>query len=226
MTYAAQYFHAFSHLDKVETAGRRVERFAEVSLSVWEMRHSYEGRMSTVYPYSYGANIQLLDNIEKVRTQWAAAKFDGTYSDAKKQSEEFNNYKRTEKRKYYAEKTDLESLLGNIQTKVKTYALRAYSPPRGLQLSDLDSAWRTLTKSEGQHSKIINGKIGAYGAACNSLIIGLRKVYGGRLQRRQMNSPFFWTQSLCRLPSLKVRWRTSMTKSAKSRMDFRQFKPF
>src|SRR5271168_1431126 len=50
MTYVAQYFHAFSHLDKVETAGRRVERFAEVSLSVWEMRHSYEGRMRSVYP--------------------------------------------------------------------------------------------------------------------------------------------------------------------------------
>jgi len=48
MTYVAQYFHAFSHLDKVETAGRRVERFAEVSLSVWEMRHSYEARMKAV----------------------------------------------------------------------------------------------------------------------------------------------------------------------------------
>ena len=34
--------------DRVETAGRRVERFAEVSLSVWEMRHSYEDRMKVV----------------------------------------------------------------------------------------------------------------------------------------------------------------------------------
>jgi hypothetical protein len=48
MTYVAQYFHAFSHLDRVETAGRRVERFADVSLSVWEMRHSYEARMKAV----------------------------------------------------------------------------------------------------------------------------------------------------------------------------------
>ena len=59
MTYVAQYFHAFSHLggslnsqsdkiDRVETAGRRVERFAEVSLSVWEMRHSYEHKMKAV----------------------------------------------------------------------------------------------------------------------------------------------------------------------------------
>jgi len=51
MTYVAQYFHAFSHLDRVETAGRRVERFAEVSLSVWEMRHSYEDRMKAVFHF-------------------------------------------------------------------------------------------------------------------------------------------------------------------------------
>ena len=66
MTYVAQYFHAFSHLgsnvilqslqitDRVETAGRRVERFAEVSLSVWEMRHSYEDRMKAVTLLSLG----------------------------------------------------------------------------------------------------------------------------------------------------------------------------
>ena len=51
-------------------------------------------------------------------------------------------------------------LLGNIQTKVKTYGLRSYNPPRGLQLSDLDVAWRTLGKAEAQRSKTINAKIG------------------------------------------------------------------
>jgi len=95
-----------------------------------------------------------------MRAQWTAATFDGTYADAKHQSEQFNAYKRTEKRRFVAEKTDLESLLGNIQTKVKTYGLRVYNPPQGLQLSDLDAAWRTLGKAEAQHSKTINAKIG------------------------------------------------------------------
>ena len=80
--------------------------------------------------------------------------------DAKRQSEQFNNYKRGEKRRYVAEKTELESLLGNIQTKVKTYGLHCYTPPPGLHLSDLDIAWRTLGKSEAQRSKSINAKIG------------------------------------------------------------------
>ncbi|RUS25259.1 hypothetical protein BC938DRAFT_472411 [Jimgerdemannia flammicorona] len=45
MTYVAEYFHAFSALDKVETAGRRVAKFAEVMNSVWEMQHDYERRV-------------------------------------------------------------------------------------------------------------------------------------------------------------------------------------
>ena len=98
--------------------------------------------------------------MEQICGQWTAATFDGTYINAKRQSEEFNNYKRGEKRRYVAEKTDLESLLGNIQTKVKTYGLRTYTPPHGLRLSDLDVAWRTLKKAEAQRSKTINAKIG------------------------------------------------------------------
>jgi hypothetical protein len=91
---------------------------------------------------------------------WEKATYDGTYVDAKQQSAEFNEYKFKDKRRYIAEKSDLESLLGNIQTKVKTYGLRAYNPPSGFELSDLDVAWRTLGKAEAQRSKTINMKIG------------------------------------------------------------------
>src|ERR1700730_16725588 len=98
--------------------------------------------------------------MEQVRGQWDTATFDGTYVDAKHHSEQFNTYKRSEKRRFVAEKTDLEYLLGNIQTKVKTYGLRAYTPPSGLLLEDLDSAWRILGKAEAQRSKAINAKIG------------------------------------------------------------------
>lgn len=95
-------------------------------------------------------------------TEWSTSTFTGTYVDAKSQSESFNAYKRSEKRNYVAEKTDLEYLLGNIQTKVKTYGLRAYTPPRGLTLEDLDLAWRELGRAEAVRSKAINAKIGGY----------------------------------------------------------------
>lgn len=48
MTYVAQYFHAFSELGKVDTAGRRVAKFAEVMESVWSMENDYERRVKAV----------------------------------------------------------------------------------------------------------------------------------------------------------------------------------
>ena len=128
--------------------------------------------------------------MENIRGQWTAATFDGTYVDAKRQSEEFNNYKRGEKRRYVAEKTDLESLLGNIQTKVKTYGLRSYNPPNGLQLSDLDVAWRTLGKAEAQRSKTINAKIGGYSTEVCCLSLVSKKVFVVHLREKQMNSHY------------------------------------
>jgi|SRR5579859_2687555 hypothetical protein len=98
--------------------------------------------------------------MDRVCKSWNESTFDGTYTDAKSHSENFNTYKRQQKRTFVAEKTDLESLLGNIQTKVKTYGLREYTPPRGLRLEDLDSSWRVLGKAEAQRSKTINAKIG------------------------------------------------------------------
>jgi len=133
--------------------------------------------------------------MENIRAQWNAATFDGTYVDSKRQSGEFNNYKRGEKRGYVAEKTDLESLLGNIQTKVKTYGLRSYNPPNGLQLSDLDVAWRKLGRAEAQRSKTINAKIGGYTKTTASELMKVsKKVFVVHLRKKQMNSHYSSTQ--------------------------------
>ena len=48
MTYIAQYFHAFSAVDKMEVAGRRVGKFASALQSAWEMKNDYEERVRKV----------------------------------------------------------------------------------------------------------------------------------------------------------------------------------
>jgi len=148
MTYIAEYFHAFSAMDQHQTAGRRVERFAQMLLSAWEMKTDYEQRVA-----------ELLDCLMDVQNTWRASVFDGTYADAKRQSYEFAEYKKTEKRSWSAEKTDVESLFGNIQVKIKTYGLKPYWPPPGLELGDLETAWKELLAAEANRSKDINGKI-------------------------------------------------------------------
>jgi len=148
MTYIAYWFHAFSHMERVENAGRRVEKFVTNMSGAWEMQNNYERRMRA-----------LLAQIEEQKTAWENAKFDGTYQDAKEQNKQFTAYKLKEKRAWVAEKSDLTGLLGNIKTKLSTYRLNPYNPPEELRLETLDRSWTILVSAERSRSQIINNTI-------------------------------------------------------------------
>ncbi|KAI9837451.1 MAG: hypothetical protein M1819_007099 [Sarea resinae] len=148
MTYIAYWFHAFSQMERVENAGRRVEKFVQNMQGAWEMQNSFERRMR-----------ELLRQISEQGRHWEEAEFEGTYVDAKNQASEFSVYKRSQKRKWVAEKSELVGLLGNIKTKMSTYRLRAYEPPPELRLEVLDQAWGTLMKAERDRSQLINETI-------------------------------------------------------------------
>lgn len=148
MTYIAYWFHAFSAMEKVENAGRRVEKFVTNMQGAWEMESAYEKRMR-----------ELLRQIAVKRQEWSNSSFAGTYADAKSQATAFASYKRSQKRSWVGEKSDLATLLSNIRTKLSTYRLRTYEPPPDLRLEVLDAAWLGLTQEEHQRSKLINSTI-------------------------------------------------------------------
>ena len=151
MTYIAYWFHAFSQMERVENAGRRVEKFVTNMQGAWEMQNSFERRMK-----------ELLRQISEQRQIWREARFEGTYADAKSQLTLFTVYKRAQKRKWVAEKSDLAALLGNIKTKMSTYRLRPYEPPADMRLEVLDQDWDRLLKAERDRSQIINETIREY----------------------------------------------------------------
>ncbi|KAK7745619.1 alpha-actinin [Diatrype stigma] len=148
MTYIAYWFHAFSQMEKVENAGRRVEKFFNNMQGAWEMQSAYERRMAALLQ-------RMVEQIE----EWQQATFEGTYVDAKKQAGDFVAYKRGRKREWVAEKSELATLLGNIKTKLGTYRLRAYEPPPELSLENLDREWAKLTKAEMTRGQLINETI-------------------------------------------------------------------
>ena len=57
------------------------------------------------------------------------------------------------------ERQDLATLFGNVQTKLKTYGLRDYVPPKGLSLADLEKKWLELLEAEKDRSRGINAQI-------------------------------------------------------------------
>ncbi|KAI9729949.1 MAG: hypothetical protein M1834_006146 [Cirrosporium novae-zelandiae] len=148
MTYIAYWFHAFSQMERVENAGRRVEKFVSSMQGAWEMQNNFEKRMK-----------ELLRQIAAQRKAWDEAEFKGTYSDAKEQAAKFSAYRRHEKRKWVAEKADLAALLGNVKTKLNTYRLRPYEPPPELSLETLDQVWADLMAAERNRSQVINETI-------------------------------------------------------------------
>ncbi|AEO57515.1 hypothetical protein MYCTH_2303748 [Thermothelomyces thermophilus ATCC 42464] len=148
MTYIAYWFHAFSQMEKVENAGRRVEKFVNNMRGAWDMQSAYERRMAA-----------LLKAIREQMLSWQQAKFEGTYADAKAQAADFAAYKKGRKREWVAEKSELATLLGNIKTKLGTYRLRPYEPPAELRLEVLDQEWANLTKAEMARGQLINETI-------------------------------------------------------------------
>ncbi|GLI80795.1 alpha-actinin [Penicillium ochrochloron] len=148
MTYIAYWFHAFSQLERVENAGRRVEKFVNNMHGAWDMQSGYERRMR-----------ELLRLIRSQRETWQNSSFEGTYKDVKEQAHQFALYKRNEKRQWVAEKSDLAALLGNIKTKLGTYRLRSYDPPQELSTETCDQEWEQLTRDEHQRSQLINETI-------------------------------------------------------------------
>jgi hypothetical protein len=128
--------------DQAETVSRRIEKFADLMQSIWVSRNDYERRVRAVSDKvstkSMGESVtvsQLLAALKETQEKWASVKFTGTYADVKEHAANFATYKQTTKRAWVTEKQDLATLLGNVQTKLKTYKLRPYVPPPGLALS-------------------------------------------------------------------------------------------
>lgn len=66
MTYIAYWFHAFSQMERVENAGRRVEKFVTNMQGAWGMQNSFEQRMR-----------HLLAEIRAQMQEWENAKLLG-----------------------------------------------------------------------------------------------------------------------------------------------------
>jgi len=148
MTYIAQYFHAFSSMDKTEVEARRVANFVENLKSIWTSMNDYERRVT-----------ELMGEIRETIATRLTSPLPSTYPLIKELAADFQKYKQTIKRDWVAQKNEVAGLLGNIVTKLRTYNLRTYVPPDGLKLTDLETFWKELLVTEAKRSRSINASI-------------------------------------------------------------------
>ena len=76
----------------------------------------------------------LLDSLDTIQTSWSRAIQPTHYPDAIGHLAQFAEYKKTSKRGFVRERQELAALYSNIQTKLRTYALRPWEPREGLRL--------------------------------------------------------------------------------------------
>lgn len=71
---------------------------------------------------------QLLSNIDFTIANWSLSPSSDSYASLVSFRAEIDSYRSTHKPEWNSERMDLEDLLLNIQTKLKTYGLRSYDP--------------------------------------------------------------------------------------------------
>jgi hypothetical protein len=101
----------------------------------------------------------LLASMDATRRGWQVGAPPTTYPEAIAHLAAFADYKKTTKRTWVRERQELAALYSNIQTKLRTYALRAWEPRSGLRLEDLEKQWKVLLVDEGTRSRAINARI-------------------------------------------------------------------
>jgi hypothetical protein len=101
----------------------------------------------------------LLASMEDVKRGWQVNTPPTTYPEGIAHLAAFAEYKKTTKRAWVRERQELAALYSNIQTKLRTYALRAWEPRNGLRLEDLERQWKILLVDEGTRSRAINARI-------------------------------------------------------------------
>jgi len=111
-------------------------------------KNDFERRMET-----------LLSSMDGIKRGWQVNTPPTTYPEGIARLAAFAEYKKTTKRAWVRERQELAALYSNIQTKLRTYALRPWEPQSGLRLEDLEREWKVLLVDEGARSRANNASI-------------------------------------------------------------------
>eukprot|EP00118_Oscarella_pearsei_P018140 m.184464 g.184464 ORF g.184464 m.184464 type:complete len:3710 (+) comp39319_c1_seq2:34-11163(+) len=137
MTYLVSYYNYFTKMKFEETAGRRVAKVIGKLLEVDKMQGEYD-QMAT----------NLLVWIQRTMVKLSDRKFPNRLAGVQSLMADFKRYRTVEKPPKYAERSDLEVQLFNIQTNLRALKRRVWVPAEGKLISDVNKAWEKLEAAE------------------------------------------------------------------------------
>jgi actinin alpha len=149
MTYVAYYWKKFAAGKKAEKSGRKVTRIAEMDKQNSQIASDYEARAKKLIDWIGEKNTTLSDT----------SNFGNSLVKVQQTSNNFKQFKNEEKPKQGAEKTDIELLLKNLNTKQKNEGLQLYVPPEELSTNTINQRWDELEATSSKYDKAVREAI-------------------------------------------------------------------
>jgi len=145
MTYVASYFHAFASSQKGEVAGRRIGKLVLLTRQIEQLKDEYTTRARA-----------LMEWIKMKDAYFVDRSFERNSDAVIQQVNEFQSYRKTEKKPKRTEKFELETIYATLITKLRVNRRPAWTPPEGLTIEDVENAWNGLMSDEKVRAALLH----------------------------------------------------------------------
>ncbi|XP_015746137.2 spectrin beta chain, non-erythrocytic 5, partial [Python bivittatus] len=148
MTYVSFYYHYFSRLKQGQTVQKRLAKIVFFLKETDELKFQYEYMISELLKWIKLKVAELDDRF-----------FPNSLEEMRFLMNNFKVFRTVEKPPKYREKGIIEANFFHIRTKQQANNQRAYLPPEGRTLRDLEKEWIALEKAEDSRGKAIQQEL-------------------------------------------------------------------